>query len=402
MSAGFRSMLFVTAVVLAQGASVAAQEGGNALGDPSGSRQVRPASARSAHAEDRSTQDLGVESRIRLRPVDRATVRIIAVGGADSTAIESRRTNVHRVVAVPRAAHGSGVVVDRSGVVLTAAHVAWGSDAIAVLRPGSDEPMPAKVVYVDPDHDVAFLKVRGPTPHHLPLPKRAGTLQVSQRVSASGYPLDVQQRYPAAVSGEVSREANDGSLQVALSVNPGNSGGPVVDDDGRLIGILSRRGEPRAGVAGIAFLEPLRFILPAHRKTRRVLQGRPPTFQSVDDHVAKVVAGFVHSTDDDRPIYEQTALATVKRAASAAPTPEAAMIVASHAWNMHIALLEARRERDASRLAPEDRRRAEQLMRTAVDLSGETMRKAPYLRRVYPVGRSIVNSKGRPFVPSEK
>jgi S1-C subfamily serine protease len=384
--------LSVVAAV-ASPASAQAQEGGQGLGAPPAREILRAA----AEARPSPAIQEGVESRIQLRPVDRATVRVVSVGGAVATAFDSKRTGLKRVVAVPEAAHGTGVVVEPDGLVLTARHVTWNSDAIAVLLPGSDLAMPARVVYVDPEHDIAFLQVHGSTPHHIRLPERPRPLGLSERLSASGYPIDIQQRYPAAVSGELSRENNDGSLQVAMSVNPGNSGGPVIDEAGHLVGLVSRRGEPRAGVAGIAFLEPLRFILAAYRAARDARASGAPTFAASDATMARIVADFVRTTDE-RPIYEQTSFPTVRDAARDAKDPAAALIVAAHAWNMHIALLEARRKAVPTDLQPADQAVCEQLRNTAMGLSRRALQEAPYLRLLYPIARSIVTTEGRSYV----
>lgn len=399
--------LLVIATTLLVASSAFAQEGGAQLGapvqtpTPAAPKVTKPASTASppptAPAAAVAPPKDGVESRVRLRPVDRATVRVVSVGGADATAFKSSRTGLERVAAIPRADHGTGVVVSPDGLILTARHVTWATDVLAVLMPGSDHPLPARIVYIDPDHDIAFIQVEGATPSYLRLPDRPKPLELSQQVSASGYPLDIRQRYPAAVSGQVSRENNDGSLQVAMSVNPGNSGGPVIDDDGDLIGIVTRRGEPEEGVAGIALLEPLRFILAAYHVALKVRSDNPPAFHRSDDVMAQIAADFVR-TSDKQPIYEQTTIPTLEAAAAGASTPEATMIVAAHAWNMHIALLEARRCQEVSDLTGPDRARAARLLQTALQLSRKAIREAPYLRYMYPIARSIVNSGGHSFV----
>src|SRR5690606_11726971 len=106
------------------------------------------------------------------------------------------------------------------------------------------------------------------------------------------------------------------------TVNPGNSGGPVIDAQGRLLGIICRRGEPRAGVVGIAYIEPLRFILPAYAHALAALDRSAPTYDADDAILARVAADFVR-TSDDRPLYEQTSMPTLQQAAAVTPSPEA-------------------------------------------------------------------------------
>lgn len=340
----------------------------------------------------------GIESRIELRNVDRSTLRIIAVSGAEAHVFESSRTQVRRLSVRPRSSHGTGVVVDENGIIVTARHVIEGADFIAVLRPGSDEPWPAELLYVDPDRDIAFLRVGHALPHHLTMPDAPRRLRVSERLSASGYPLDVREQYPAAVSGELSRETRDGSLQASMSVNPGHSGGPVIDSAGRLVGIISRRGSPRAGVEGVTLLEPLRFIRPAYERARVVMFASEPEFSAAQGVLARVAADFVR-TSDERPLFEQTTIATIDAAARRPPSSEAGILVAAHAWNMHIALLEARNARDIAALGEEDQALALRLSETAVRLTRHYIGYSPYLRVRYPVVRAILANAGRAFVP---
>ena len=67
----------------------------------------------------------------------------------------------------------------------------------------------------------------------------------------------MSQRFPAAASGSFSRARNDGLIELALSLNPGNSGGPVVDAQGALVGVISARGDLAQGIQGIAVAEPI-------------------------------------------------------------------------------------------------------------------------------------------------
>ncbi len=359
---------------------------------------AQPAVGRPTATPAATPTDGGIESRIRLRPIDRASVRVLQITGAEAFTFESRTTRVRRAVSIPAAVHGTGVVVGPEGLVLTAAHVVRGGDVLAVLRPGADEPQAARVIYSDAEHDLAVLAVDGPLPDRITLPTAIRPLELSERLFATGYPLDIRERYPAAVSGELSRENNDGSLQVAMSVNPGNSGGPVIDADGALVGIMARRGEPTRGVEGIAMLEPLRFVLPAMARARAVLGQRPITFAPQERHIVRVMADFVRTTDE-RPIFEQTAVATLDLAAQSPPSYEAGAMVAAHAWNMQIALLEARNVSVREQLAPADRALADRLNEMAQRLANWALEGAPYLTVNYSGLRGIRVSRGQPWVP---
>lgn len=342
----------------------------------------------------------GIAERVELRTIDRASVRIVCVSGARSWVFDSRGTRVRRVVAAPDTAFGTGTFVDPAGIVLTAAHVIRGADLVSVILTGSDEPRAARVIYVDAEHDLAFLHVQATPPAHIALPRQTRRLRIGERLFGTGFPLDVRERFPAAFAGVLARENNDGSLQASMSLNPGNSGGPVVDEQNELVGVVSRRGETSRGVEGIALLEPLRFVLPGLERARRVVTERAPTYRPEDEVIVRILADFARTTDE-RPIFETTAIPTLDQAATSPVTAEGKALVAAHAWNMHIALLEDRGVRAVSALTDVDRPLGERLHATARRLADEALREAPYLLVRYGVLRAIVLSADRSFVMRE-
>jgi S1-C subfamily serine protease len=335
--------------------------------------------------------------QVRLRPIDRATVRVVGVGGNRTLRVEGRETGLTRLVAMPRAGHGTGVVVSEDGLVVTARHVVRGMDALAVVRPGESLGIPARVVFVHPVHDVAILQIPSPVRDFVALPTTEPTLETSEQVTATGYPIDHRERFPAAVSGVISRQNNDGSLQLAMGVNEGNSGGPVVNQAGVILGILTRRGDPDAGVESIALIEPLRVL---HESVRRAITARAHTVVELDDDdavMARVVTDYVR-TDDESQAFSPEAVLAIRAAAAAPDTPEEAAIVASHAWNTALGHLEELGAPDTSRLTGDDRRTADELFQTAARLAERVDALAPYVRGRYAAVRTIRVSHGRPFV----
>jgi hypothetical protein len=113
------------------------------------------------------------------------------------------------------------------------------------------------------------------------------------------------------------------------------------------------------------------------------------------------MADFVRTTDE-RPIFEQTAVATLDLAAQAPPSYEAGAMVAAHAWNMQIALLEARNVSVREQLSGEDRALAERLNEMAQRLAAWALEGAPYLSVNYSGLRGIRVSRGQPWVPTPR
>lgn len=167
-----------------------------------------------------------------------------------------------------RVSLGSGVIVDGGrGLVLTNAHVVAGGDEIMIhLQDGRD--FPARLLGAEPDFDLAVLEIRGAS--GLPSARLAdtGDLMPGETVIAIGNPFGFTHTVTTGVISALGRSIrNEGGMltdliQTDAAINPGNSGGPLLDLDGRLIGIntvLDARGE------GIG------FAIPAG-KARRVLE----------------------------------------------------------------------------------------------------------------------------------
>ncbi|HJL20180.1 MAG TPA: trypsin-like peptidase domain-containing protein, partial [Sandaracinaceae bacterium LLY-WYZ-13_1] len=222
-------------------------------------------------------------SGVQLRPLDRATVRLIAIRGADQVTPPSGTP----ATVVLRASHGSGVVVRRDGWVLTARHVVEGADQVVALLPGETRAVAARSVWMDEGRDLALVRLAEPVPHALSL-ETPPALVAGQAVAASGYPLDATERFPAASAGTVGRPLNDGRVQLSIALNPGNSGGPVMADE-RLIGVVSQGGDPGRGVQGVVVMEPLAPVVDA--LVARLESGAPAPRPDPTDAVAVELLG---------------------------------------------------------------------------------------------------------------
>ena len=167
-----------------------------------------------------------------------------------------------------RVSLGSGVIVDGGrGLVLTNAHVVAGGDEIMVhLQDGRD--FPARVLGAEPDFDLAVLEIKGASGLPAARLADAGDLMPGETVIAIGNPFGFTHTVTTGVISALGRSIrSEGGMltdliQTDAAINPGNSGGPLLDLDGRIIGIntvLDARGE------GIG------FAIPAG-KARRVLE----------------------------------------------------------------------------------------------------------------------------------
>jgi S1-C subfamily serine protease len=159
---------------------------------------------------------------------------------------------------------GSGFVWDREGHIVTNFHVIYGANAIGVVMADRTD-YRAKVVGIDPDHDLAVLKV--PAPSESLLPVSVGTshdLRVGQKVLAIGNPFGLDHTLTTGVVSALGRTIKsltertiDGVIQTDAAINPGNSGGPLLDSAGRLIGVNTQIVSPSGAFAGVGFAVPV-------------------------------------------------------------------------------------------------------------------------------------------------
>ncbi len=159
------------------------------------------------------------------------------------------------VVVVVGASSGTGTVISEDGYVLTAAHVV-GAQTSALLRFKSGLELPAEVVRVDAARDAALLKVPGRG--HACLRTEAKAVGVGTEIWAIGNPLaeELARSVTRGVASGNRTLQNRRYLQTDAAVNPGNSGGPLLDARGRLRGIVVVKLEG-SGIEGLAFAVPI-------------------------------------------------------------------------------------------------------------------------------------------------
>lgn len=343
-----------------------------------------PAAAQPDSAQPDSAADPQETSEVTLRPIDRATVRIVSVRGLGIHTGRGRRTRVARAGADPVTSHGSGVAIGPQ-LVLTARHVVWGAEAWVAFAPGTSTPIAARPVYVDPVHDIAFLFVDRALPDSVELPP-SRRLTLSERVSVSGYPLDLREPIPAAASGEVSRVTRSGELHLTMSVNPGHSGGPVIDGQGRLVGILSARGRLDAGVEGLAIAITLQNVRAAHTR----LPTTRPRFDETDRDLARAITQLTNMEGGDF-LDQLPAITPIVERAAAWTDADADrdVIIAALAWNALLELLEARNAHQPAQLPPADQANGQLLHRAARVLATRALEHGPHIRRRFPIVRAI-------------
>ena len=187
---------------------------------------------------------------------------------------------------------GSGFIVREDGVILTNAHVVDGADEVTV-RLADKREFKAKVIGADKATDVAVLKVEA---RGLPVVKTGASAKsrVGEWVLAIGSPFGFESSATAGIISALSRALPDENyvpfIQTDVAVNPGNSGGPLFNMAGEVIGINSQIYSRSGGYQGLSFAIPIEVAMKVEAqlmKTGQVQRGRlGVTIQSLDQSLA--------------------------------------------------------------------------------------------------------------------
>ena len=166
---------------------------------------------------------------------------------------------------VPMKGRGSGFIVSKDGQILTNNHVVDGMDKITVslqLVDGSKKTYQARVIGSDPTYDLAVIKIE--PDGELPVLELGDSdaLEVGEYVIAIGNPYGFEQSVTVGVISAKNRSIHaqdvnfDDFLQTDAAINPGNSGGPLIDMDGKVVGI---------NTAIVPYAQGLGFAIPVNK-----------------------------------------------------------------------------------------------------------------------------------------
>ena len=193
---------------------------------------------------------------------------------------------------MPMRGQGSGFIVSPDGTILTNAHVVDGASVVTVKLTDRRE-YKAKVVGLDKASDVAVLKIDATNLPTVKLPP-GDNVQVGEWVLAIGSPYGFENTVTAGIVSAKSRALPDGSyvpfIQTDVAVNPGNSGGPLFNLKGEVIGINSQIYSRSGGSQGVSFAIPIDVALNVQNqivKNGKVTRGQlGVTIQDVNQSLA--------------------------------------------------------------------------------------------------------------------
>jgi serine protease Do len=246
------------------------------VNDARGQSRARPAA---------TPTDLSSSLEATARAAGPSVVQIFATSYAPGSAVVPRSSDL---VTTQRAS-GSGVIVDPDGYIVTNAHVVRGAHQVRVEIPlptigqsilaGRSRTLNGRIVGLDVETDLAVIQIEEKN-----LPALAfgdsDQLRAGQIVLAVGSPLGLSNSVSLGVVSAIARQLEPNSpmiyIQTDASINPGSSGGPLLDLNGRVVGINTMIASPAGGSEGLGFAAPsniVRTIFEQIKKTGRVRRG---------------------------------------------------------------------------------------------------------------------------------
>ena len=178
----------------------------------------------------------------------------------------------------PERSQGSGFISEPDGVILTNAHVIEGAKKVIVRLVDKSE-FEANVIGTDPPTDIALLKISAKEPLPTLAMGDSDHLQVGEWIMAVGNPFGLDSSVSSGIVSAKGRhlgQAYDRLIQTDASLNPGSSGGPLVNLNGRVVGISKAIVSQGGGNIGISFATPINLvkeILPQLRASGKVTRG---------------------------------------------------------------------------------------------------------------------------------
>lgn len=167
----------------------------------------------------------------------------------NSSINELKNGFTHIPVNAPVISSGTGFLIDGKGYLITNAHVLKGTSAVVVNNNGDE--FLAKIINIDLQKDLAVLKITDADfkpVQNLPYSLKKSNVDLGEELFTLGYPRDeivYNLGYLSAISGY---NGDTSSCQISLSANPGNSGGPVFNKNGEVVGIVSAKQVQAEGV----------------------------------------------------------------------------------------------------------------------------------------------------------
>jgi serine protease Do len=157
---------------------------------------------------------------------------------------------------------GTGFALSSNGYIITNYHVVNGADSVYVQN-ADGESFHTKVIYTEPQYDVAILEINDSTFKNLgaiPYSFKKAKSDLGENVYTLGYPGDDIKFGPGALTASSGFRGDTTEYEIYIPVNPGNSGGPLLDEKGNIIGVINGK---QTQTSGAAFAVKSNYLLKA-------------------------------------------------------------------------------------------------------------------------------------------
>jgi len=205
-----------------------------------------------------------------LTPEELTNIRVYEGAKRGVVNVLTRTTNYDGFFMLPTPGEGagSGCVLDKRGHILTNYHVVEGANKIAVTLQDGKESYDGELIGEDPENDIAVLKIDAPPEQLVPVPiGTSDNLHVGQRVYTLGNPFGLEGTLTTGIISNLNRTLPSRTgremksiIQTDAAMNPGNSGGPLLDTSGRMIGMNVAIATKVGQNAGVGFAIPINRI----------------------------------------------------------------------------------------------------------------------------------------------
>ena len=254
-----------------------------------------------------------VAEPVELTPEERRNIQVYETANRSVAYIDTRVVTRDPLFHMAHSSEGSGsgAVLDRQGHIITNYHVVDGAQQIAVTL-ASNNVYPATLVGRDKEQDIAVLKIDAPAEELFPVQFGSSEqLRVGQHVYALGNPFgwdgtltsgiisSLNRNLPSRVAGRVMQSL----IQTDAAMNPGNSGGPLLDSSARMVGmcvaIATRTGE-NTGVGFAIPIDRIKQILPQLIEHGRVVKADIGITHVMETNAGLVVAQLAEGGPAER------------------------------------------------------------------------------------------------------
>lgn len=205
------------------------------------------------------------EQGINLEKQERHTSKL-------SEDIHTLRNEVNRVIGEPPVINyttgGTGFLIDTKGYLVTNAHVVKGARNIAVQKPGGKE-LRTEVVYIDETRDLAILKIKDDkfkSPGIIPYSISKSPAELAAPIFTLGYPANKVVYGEGYLSSRTGFNDDSVSCQVTITANKGNSGSPILNKNGEVIGVVNGR---QTNASSFVFATQAKYIYAAIEELRK-------------------------------------------------------------------------------------------------------------------------------------